>query len=309
MTSRSLPYLPGLDGLRAVAVVAVMLYHGQDVSGISTWLGPQGGFLGVEVFFVISGFLITALLVREHNKTGRVELKSFWIRRARRLLPALYAFLAGTILLAALFGTDAFDKIRREILGAVFYVSNWLLISIDESYFEAAGRPSLLRHLWSLAIEEQFYLAWPIIVWAGLRFLGRRGLLAITVLAAAASTAQMWRLFDQIPQYGDVSGIYYRTDARAAALLVGSALALAWTPWARNALSQGARWALDVVGVAGESAWVGVGKSDFALDRCALVRALPVALARVPAHSPPSRCRHRRLPAAGRATTAHPGTD
>ena len=184
-----LPYIPGLDGLRAIAVVAVLLYHGQDLTGIPAFLKPQGGFLGVEMFFVISGFLITALLVREQQATERIDLKAFWIRRARRLLPALYLFLPGTIALAALFATDAFDKVRTEIFGALFYVSNWQLIATDESYFEAVSRPSLFRHLWSLAIEEQFYLVWPLVVLVGLRYGGRRALLAFTLVGVAASTA------------------------------------------------------------------------------------------------------------------------
>jgi len=245
--------MPGLDGLRAIAVVAVLLYHGQDLSGITTWLEPQGGFLGVEVFFVISGFLITALLLREHDRQGTIGLRDFWVRRARRLLPALYVFLAGTIALALLFAHDAFDRIRSEILGALFYVSNWLLIATDESYFEAAGRPSLFRHLWSLAIEEQFYLVWPLIVLVGLRFGGRRTLLALTLAAAAGSTALMWMLFDRIEQYGDVTSVYYRTDARAAALLVGGALAMVWRPWTREAdrpIRMPVRWGIDVLGAA-----------------------------------------------------------
>ena len=249
--------MPGLDGLRAIAVIAVLLYHGQDLTGISSVLEPQGGFLGVEVFFVISGFLITALLLREHEMTGTIGLKDFWVRRARRLLPALYVFLAGTIALAALFATDAFDKIRAELLGALFYVSNWLLIATDESYFDAAGRPSLFRHLWSLAIEEQFYLIWPLIVIGGLRFGGRRVLLALTLAAAAGSTVLLWLLFDRVEQYGDVTSVYYRTDARAAALLVGAALAMVWRPWRNPKLATGdgstpssvMRWGVDVLGV------------------------------------------------------------
>ena len=246
--------MPGLDGLRAIAVIAVLLYHGQDLSGIPSFLEPQGGFLGVEVFFVISGFLITALLLREHETTGTIGLKDFWVRRARRLLPALYVFLAGTIALAGLFATDAFDKIRGEIVGALFYVSNWVLIVNDESYFEAAGRPSLLRHLWSLAIEEQFYLLWPLVVIGALRLGGRRTLFVLTIAAAAGSTALMWLLFNRVEQYGDVTSVYYRTDARAAALLVGAALAMVWRPWSRRAgagpkVSRAAvRWGIDVVG-------------------------------------------------------------
>jgi len=244
--------MPGLDGLRAIAVIAVVLYHGQDLSGVASFLKPQGGFLGVEMFFVISGFLITALLVNEHEANNSIDFKEFWIRRARRLLPALYVFLAGTMALAGLFATDAFDKIRTEIFGALFYVSNWLLIANDESYFEAAGRPSLLRHLWSLAIEEQFYLVWPLIVAAALRVGGRRLLLALTVGGIAASTTLMWRLFDGVEQYGDVTSVYFRTDARAGALLVGAALALVWhRPAGRPAWSPTgfSRWLVDVAGV------------------------------------------------------------
>lgn len=226
-----MPHVPGLDGLRGLAVVAVVLYHALDTSGLPAALRPSGGFLGVEVFFVLSGFLITALLVGEHERTGTVDLRSFWIRRARRLLPALFVFLAGVALFAQLLATDALAKIRSEILGALVYVSNWLLIVRDESYFEAAGRPSLLRHLWSLAIEEQFYLVWPVIVLVGLRVVGRRPLFVLTVAGAIGSTALMWQAFGQVERYGDVTSIYYRTDTRAAALLVGAAAAMVWQPW------------------------------------------------------------------------------
>lgn len=245
--------MPGIDGLRAVAVIAVVLYHSQDLTGIASFLEPQGGFLGVEMFFVISGFLITSLLLSEHESSGRIDLKDFWIRRARRLLPALYLFLAGMVVLATLFTDDAIAKVRSEIFGALFYVSNWLLIASDESYFDAAGRPSLLRHLWSLAIEEQFYLLWPILVAVSLRLGGRRLLLALTFAGVAASTAILWRLFDGVEQYGDVTSVYYRTDARAAALLVGATLALTWRrPSSERSWNPGrvARWLLDAVGLA-----------------------------------------------------------
>ena len=246
-------YIPGLDGLRAVAVVAVLLYHSQDITGLSAILTPEAGFLGVEMFFVISGFLITALLLQEHTRSGRIGIKDFWLRRARRLLPALYVFLGGTTALAALFGTDALDKIKEEILGAVFYASNWLLLANDQSYFEAAGRPSLLRHLWSLAIEEQFYLLWPLVVIVALRVGGRKLLGGLTVAAIAGSTFLMWRLFDGVEQFGDVTAVYFRTDARAAALLLGALLAVVWRPWegtrASHNPSPEVRWIIDVLGL------------------------------------------------------------
>lgn len=229
-----MPYLGGLDGLRAIAVVAVIAYHGLD-AGLPAGFSPEGGFLGVEVFFVISGYLITALLVAEHERSGRIDLVAFWRRRARRLLPALFLLLGGATVLALAFADDALDTLRTEVPAALLYVTNWFLITSDQSYFEAAGRPSLLQHLWSLAIEEQFYLLWPIVVVAALRLVGRRGLLAATLLGVAASTWQLWTLFGQVERYGDVSGVYYRTDARAAALLIGAAAALCWRPWERAA--------------------------------------------------------------------------
>jgi len=216
-----MPYAPGLDGLRAIAVMAVLLYHGEV-----SWL--QGGYLGVEVFFVISGYLITALLLQEHAQHGGINRRRFWIRRARRLLPALYALLVGVVVLAALVATDALDGLGREIVGALFYVTNWQLIFTDQSYFESFGRPSPLRHLWSLAIEEQFYVVWPLLMIWGLRRLGRSRLLLAIGLGILASTTLMWALYEP---FTDPSRVYYGTDTRAAGPLVGAALAFVWQPW------------------------------------------------------------------------------
>jgi peptidoglycan/LPS O-acetylase OafA/YrhL len=144
-----LPYMPGLDGLRALAVIAVLLYH----AGIS-WL--PGGFLGVEVFFVLSGYLITALLLAEWRTKGSVDVKAFWMRRARRLLPALYLLIVATLAYAVVFLPGEVAGLRNDALAAFGYVTNWYLVLGHESYFEAVGRPSLLKHLWSLAVEEQF---------------------------------------------------------------------------------------------------------------------------------------------------------
>src|SRR6185312_3988607 len=146
-----LSYVPALDGIRALAVGAVLLYH-QNVA----WL--PGGFLGVEVFFVLSGYLITSLLLSEARSTGKIDLKAFWQRRARRLLPALYLLLAVCLTYALIFLPGEVTRLRGDALAAALYVTNWWSIFANKSYFEVVGRPSLFQHLWSLAVEEQFYL-------------------------------------------------------------------------------------------------------------------------------------------------------
>ncbi len=215
-----LPYVPALDGLRALAVVAVLLYH----AGIA-WM--PGGFLGVEVFFVISGFLITSLLLAEYRKTSRIDLRRFWLRRARRLLPAVFLMMAATIVFAVAFLPEEVAGLRADALAATGYVTNWYLVFAQESYFEAVGRPSLLKHLWSLAVEEQFYIVWPVAMAFGLAVLRRGGVLVMTVLGAVASAALVVYLFE--PGV-DPSRIYYGTDTRVAGLLIGAALAFFWTP-------------------------------------------------------------------------------
>jgi peptidoglycan/LPS O-acetylase OafA/YrhL len=229
--------MPGVDGLRAVAVIAVLLYHANF-----GWI--PGGFLGVEVFLVISGYLITSLLLLEWLRTGSVDLKDFWIRRARRLLPALFVLLTLTATAAMIFARDALFRMGEDVLAALSYSTNWVMIFRQESYFEAFGRPPLLRHLWSLAIEEQFYLVWPLVFTVGMFLLAKhsRGLrttvarfLGIVVVGIVASTALMWFLF--VP-FEDPSRVYFGTDTRAAGLLVGVALAFVWQPWRFNGLLQ-----------------------------------------------------------------------
>ena len=163
----AVPYLPGLDGMRAIAVAAVMVYHAN-----SSWL--PGGFLGVEVFFVISGYLITLLLIGEHERTGEVKLGQFWLRRARRLLPALFVLLIGVTVYTTLFRDDALGQLRGDVVAALTYVTNWYQIWVGQGY-TASGDFAPLRHLWSLAVEEQFYLVWPLVM-VGLMRLGRRRL-------------------------------------------------------------------------------------------------------------------------------------
>lgn len=225
-----LPYLPGLDGLRALAVIAVLLYHAE-----LSWI--PGGFLGVEVFLVISGYLITALLLGEWQERGNLDLKAFWLRRARRLLPALYLLLVAVLVFAVIALPGEVAGMRGDALSAFGYVTNWYLIFEQKSYFEAAGRPSLLRHLWSLAVEEQFYLLWPLLFVGGMRLLKRRGMLIVTLVGVLASTLLMALLY--VPDT-DPSRVYYGTDTRAAGLLLGAALAFAW-PVSREISWQGRR--------------------------------------------------------------------
>ena len=216
--------MPGLDELRALSVIAVLLYHAE-----LTWI--PGGFIGVEVFFVISGYLITALLLAEWRQRGRIDLKAFWLRRARRLLPALYLTVVVTLAFAVVFLPGEVAGLRSDAIAAFGYVTNWYLVLGHESYFEAVGRPSLLKHLWSLAVEEQFYVLWPLLFAAGislgaLRWRQRR-MLAATVVGAAASAVLMATLY--VPEI-DPSRIYYGTDTRASGLLIGAALAFVWFP-------------------------------------------------------------------------------
>src|SRR5699024_1054668 len=145
----------GLDGLRAIAIVAVLVFHVRPAS-------LRGGFIGVDVFFVISGFLITTLLIRELGKNGRIDLPGFWVRRARRLLPALLTVVVASTVVALAAGGDLLVDIGRHIIGAVTFSNNWLEIGAGSSYFDAAT-PNLFINFWSLAVEEQFYLIWPII--------------------------------------------------------------------------------------------------------------------------------------------------
>jgi peptidoglycan/LPS O-acetylase OafA/YrhL len=215
-----LAYVPGLDGLRALAVGAVLLYHHDPR------LLP-GGFLGVELFFVLSGYLITALLTFEWRAQGTVALGDFWLRRARRLLPALLALVAACLLVAATAMPEELAQLRGDAVAALLYMANWRLILDERPYFASFGRPSLLLHLWSLAIEEQFYLLWPPALALGLWRGGRRPILAVAVVGALAAAALMAAL---ARPDGDLSRVYYGTDTRAAGLLVGAALALAWPP-------------------------------------------------------------------------------
>ncbi len=221
-----LTYRPALDGLRAVAVLAVMIEHSGVRRPGSTELLVPGGFLGVDVFFVISGFLITSLLLIEREASGRIDLRRFWRRRARRLLPAVGVMVAVTCTVAAV--TDmAFDgaTLRGDALAALAYVANWRFVLTDQSYFAAFGLPSPFRHLWSLSLEEQWYVFFPPAMVGLLAVVRRRTGLLLGVLAAAAVASTAWMAILYTPGR-DPSRVYYGTDTRAQALLVGALLAV-----------------------------------------------------------------------------------
>jgi peptidoglycan/LPS O-acetylase OafA/YrhL len=223
----------GLDGLRGIAVADVLLYHG----GV-TW--AKGGFLGVEVFFVLSGFLITSLLLAEWGRSSTISLGAFWARRARRLLPALFCLVSVIGLYYAAAGSSqAIPGLKGDGISALIYYSNWHQIAAGTSYFATTGPVSPLQHTWSLAIEEQFYLVWPIllggVLWVAARLAprpaGRRPLvvlLGVTIAGAVASTVDTALLFDAGRH---LDRVYYGTDTRASSLLIGATLAIGMAIW------------------------------------------------------------------------------
>ena len=209
-------YIPALDGLRTLAVVAVVLYHLN-----LTW--AQGGLLGVTVFFVLSGYLITRLLINEVSKTGRIDLKSFWIRRIRRLFPAVVTVVVVTCALCTIFNHVMLTKMRPDILPSLLFFNNWWQIAQNVSYFNALGDPSPLTHFWSLAIEEQFYLIWPPLLFAMVSMHVSKPTTRRVVLGlAAASAIAMMALYNPA---ADPSRVYYGTDTRVFSLLLGAWMA------------------------------------------------------------------------------------
>uniref|UniRef100_A0A7C4R4I8 Acyltransferase n=1 Tax=candidate division CPR3 bacterium TaxID=2268181 RepID=A0A7C4R4I8_UNCC3 len=222
-------YIPGLDGLRAIAVIAVVIYH----LGFSYL---PGGFLGVDVFFVISGFLITSLILLEIEKSGRIDFKKFYLRRARRLLPALFAVLFFCGLASVYFAPDTISSFRRDFFPSLFYFSNWGYIFTKQSYFEFIGHPPLLQHLWSLAIEEQFYLLWPgfaLILW---KIRKKTAIWIVAVCGVVFSTLLMLHLslVMKAPIPNDPSRIYFGTDTHSMGLFVGIVLAVFFQPWKKR---------------------------------------------------------------------------
>ncbi|HBJ9576001.1 TPA: acetyltransferase [Staphylococcus pseudintermedius] len=235
-------YMPGLDGVRAVAVIAIIIYH----------LNPQwlsGGFLGVDTFFVISGYLITSLLLTEYHNTGKIELMSFWLRRVKRLIPTVLFLVMGVIVLSLIFMPTEIQKVRADSIAAIFYVSNWWYIMQNVDYFEQfAVQP--LKHLWSLAIEEQFYLVFPIVLLSLLSFIRRlKSIRIIFLILLVISMIAMMVLY--VPNE-NVARVYFGTDTRIQTLLMGVLLALVWPPFQLKAkVNRQMRTMIDTAGVVG----------------------------------------------------------
>ena len=215
--SGRLAYVPALDGLRAVALLGVLCFHGQLT-------GAGGGFLGVSTFFTLSGFLITSILLLEWERTGRIDLRRFWTRRARRLLPAALVALLGIGIYGILVASGhAASRIGGDGLSALFYVANWRFVLADQSYAALFSAPSPVQHFWSLAIEEQFYLLFPLLMVGVLPFAKNRQRLGAVLLGLAGASAAL--AFVLWSPGHDPSRVYYGTDTRAVELLVGAYLA------------------------------------------------------------------------------------
>ena len=240
---RDRPYVPGLDGIRALAVLSVIAFH----LGVP---GAQGGMLGVEVFFTLSGYLITDLLLAHWDRHGNLGLTTFWLRRARRLLPALFLMLIVVSVWVALFDAAQLAAVRRQVIAASLYFANWSTIAQHGSYFARFVAPLPLDHLWSLSIEEQFYLVWPWLLLIGVRAVrSRRRLALVTLIGAAGSAFLMGQLYH--PGY-DPTRVYEGTDTRAFALLIGAALAMVRpSRTAMRAAGPSIANVLDGIGVAG----------------------------------------------------------
>ena len=233
-------HIASIDGLRAIAVTAVVLYH----LGIS-WL--PGGFLGVDLFFVISGYVITRLILDSINKSGALDLRGFYWARLRRIYPGFLFMVFSTIIFIGVWAPEAIKRFLTDLPYALVGMMNWALVARQQDYFESIGRPPLLQHTWSLAVELQFYLIWPIILLTVLKYFGKANVARVALIIAMFSGAALFFVSLQLDAANaqQVSHIYFGTDTHSLGLFLGSALAVSWIP--QNLSSNIAKRAQDVI--------------------------------------------------------------
>ena len=240
-------HIASIDGLRAIAVTAVVLYH----LGIS-WI--PGGFLGVDLFFVISGYVITRLILDSINQSSALDLRAFYAARLRRIYPAFIFMVVCTIIFIGVWAPEAIKRFLSDLPYALTGNINWLLVARHQDYFEAVGRPPLLQHTWSLAVELQFYLIWPIILLTILKYFGKKNIARIALLIAITSGVTLFLVSLQLDQSNaqQVSHIYFGTDTHSLGLFLGSALAVSWIPQNLSAdIEKRAQDVIDAIGVIG----------------------------------------------------------
>jgi peptidoglycan/LPS O-acetylase OafA/YrhL len=250
-TKRGIQYIPAIDGLRAVAVIAVILYH----LGIS-WI--PGGFLGVDLFFVISGYVITRLLLDSIQERGGLDLRDFYMARIRRLLPPLLFMIVVTSIVVGIWAPDTTKKFLTDAPFSIFGGMNWWLVFNQQDYFESSGRPPLLQHTWSLAVEAQFYLLWPLILLVVLKYFGKKVIPAAALTIAAISGVALMLVSFQLDATNSskVSHIYFGTDTHSIGLFLGAALAVSWIP--QNFNLQVTRRAQDFIDGIGVFGFIGI---------------------------------------------------
>ena len=259
VTKRGIQYIPAIDGLRAIAVIAVMLYH----LGVS-WI--PGGFLGVDLFFVISGYVITRLLLDSIQERGGLDLRDFYLARIRRLLPPLVFMIVTTSIFVGLWAPDTTKKFLTDAPFSLTGAMNWWLVFNHQDYFEASGRPPLLQHTWSLAVEAQFYLLWPLILLIVLKYLGKRLIPAAALIIAATSGVALMFVSFQLDAANSskVSHVYFGTDTHSIGLFLGAALAVSWIP--QNFNLQVTRRAQDFIDGIGVFGFIGILATFLLID-------------------------------------------
>ena len=244
---KSTRHISSIDGLRAIAVAAVVLYH----LGIS-WI--PGGFLGVDLFFVISGYVITRLILDSINQSSALDLRAFYAARIRRIYPGFLFMVISTIIFIGVWAPEAIKRFLSDLPYALSGTINWALVARNQGYFETIGRPPLLQHTWSLAVELQFYLIWPIILLTVLKYFGKKNIARIALIIAIISGTALFLVSLQLDQSNSakVSHIYFGTDTHSLGLFLGSALAVSWIPQNLSAnITRRAQDVIDGIGVVG----------------------------------------------------------